>query len=168
MTRQGRVIRVLLSGCDGHLERDAEFPRLRGNRACVRPGASRFPANGRAEAEVCDARARLPLRRRRGRDRAAPASASNRSEGALVPRRRSIDETAQRSWTAVARGFGRSRLVNQSSPRRCRRGRPSSSSRAGRPSAASKRQVLGPRRQRLRRARWGHGQRVAPDRPRKG
>jgi len=65
-------------------------------------------------------------------------------------------------------GFGRSRLLNHSSPRRSRQERPSSSSRAGRRSAASKRQVLGPQRQRPRRARWGHGQRVAPDRSRKG
>jgi hypothetical protein len=40
--------------------------RMRGNRACVCPGASRFLANGRAEAELCDAQAWLPLRRRTG------------------------------------------------------------------------------------------------------
>ena len=38
-------------------------PPLRGNRACVRPGANRSPANDRVKAELCGARSCLPLSR---------------------------------------------------------------------------------------------------------
>jgi hypothetical protein len=91
-------------------------------------------------------------RQRRELGRAATAVLLVRGSGSLG-----------RQWRRLRPESG----FNRSSPRRSRRERPTSSSRAGGPSVASKRQASGPQSQRLRRARWGRRQRVAPDRPRR-
>ena len=133
---------------------------------CSGSKASRWPTWMRSRCS------RSWLRRHRRTVTWAAAVAGWRSRAEVRTGQNRRGQMAQSSWIRQSRTgwrrLGPESGFNRSSPRRSRRERPSSSSRAGGPSAASKRQVSGPQRQRLRRGRWGHGQRVAPDRPRRG
>jgi hypothetical protein len=79
------VLRLLLRADDEHLVGDWTSPAARGNRARVRPGASRSPANDRVEAELCGAQRWLPLRRRTDAEHITAASAGRQREAALPP-----------------------------------------------------------------------------------
>ena len=119
-------------------------------------------------------RLRVPLRRRRRTQprTAAPGGRRSRAEESGAPQNWS-GQITQPSWIRQSRTTAptaavRADLSNPSSPRRSRRETPSSSSGVGRALASSRRHALGHRRARPRRARWGHGRRVAPDGPPQG